>query len=119
MSDNDNGDAIRIKLPSWVGPVAGYFLKHGLVPVFAAGFFAVLMGWISSPLTRMADSHVVLDNRLDRIEAAQRRSEYINGAATEYQNMLLRTICHGIVPLQIQRQCEPKYLGYEENDLRK
>jgi len=90
--------------------------KLGPTTVLIAILFGALMGWIPTPLTRTLD---ILEKQTSAIQqhdansAAARREQY---SATLYQNMILRTLCRGIVPSQNQTQCEPRYMGWEEKD---
>lgn len=90
--------------------------KLGPTTVLIGILFSALMGWIPTPLTRTLDvleRQTIVLQQHDSNSSAARREQ---ASATLYQNMILRTICRGIVPAQNQTQCEPRYMGWEEKD---
>jgi len=76
---------------------------------------AALMGWIPSPITAMlqAQREQIEVLRIHEREGAISRREI--AASTDYQNILLRTLCRNLVAKYDLTQCEPRYRGYDEN----
>lgn len=97
--------------------VSDLIQKLGPTTVLIGILFSALMGWIPTPLTRALDvleKQTTVIQQHDRNSGDARREQV---SATLYQNMLLRTICRGIVPAQNQSQCEPRYMGWEEKEM--
>jgi F420-0:gamma-glutamyl ligase-like protein len=96
--------------------VSDLIQKLGPTTVLIGILFSALMGWIPTPLTRTLDvleKQTMVLQQHDANSSSARREQ---SSATLYQNMLLRTICRGIVPAQNQSQCEPRYMGWEEKE---
>lgn len=97
-------------MPIWVR-IAVFF---GFPSAVAAILLAALLGAIPSPMTQMlillAAQNQTLTNH--SMETAAQRDEIRQ--QLQYQNIILRSICRGIVPSQNQSQCEPSYQGYQE-----
>lgn len=111
MTENSGDDTVKIKLPSIFMQILN---KHGPITVVAFILLAALLGWIPSPMTTMLN---MLSRNVEALESHDRtsaglRTQIVKG--TEYQNILLRSICRSLLPKEQQAQCEPKYLGYEE-----
>lgn len=99
-----------ISLPTWARVIA--FL--GFPTAVATILLAALLGWIRTP---MSDIVIFQQEQINLLRAhieysASAKRE--DAALTDYQNMLLRTLCRNLVAKQDLLQCEPRYRGYEE-----
>ena len=91
---------------------------YGPAGAVAVVLFAALIGWIPSPVQSSLE---ILKKQTEIQEANQKEIAGLRQemqSAVMYQNMLLRTICRGIVTKEYQTQCEPYYRGYKENGQR-
>lgn len=103
--------------------MVGVFIKNpdARMSIFCAVLLAALLGWIPSPMTEQQANNLRMLKLLEQQGDAMRAHDQ-NGseerreqtAQARYANMLLRSLCRGIVPAQNQHQCEPKYYGWEE-----
>jgi hypothetical protein len=107
-----SSEMVEIKTPGgWAGRVLGHNLT---IYIFAGALLAALLGWIPSPMTNALNSFEKVANAL---QSHDQKSSELRQQITDsmnYQNALLRTICRGITPANLQMQCEPRYRGYEE-----
>jgi hypothetical protein len=110
MENKWMAEAVVGNLPLWlkVSIVLGF-------PTFVASVLLfALLGWIPSPMTMALASLQAQAETLARHErdSQAQRAEFIQ--TLQYQSVIMRSICRGIVPAANQHQCEPTYRGYEE-----
>lgn len=109
---NGLSDGVIVGLPLWVK----VSVVLGFPTVIALILLAALLGWVPSPMITMLDvlkTQAAIQIHHDMDTQALRRELL---TSTEYQAMLMRTICRSIVPAQSHYQCEPRYKGWEEKE---
>jgi hypothetical protein len=104
-------EKIDVSLPVWLN----ILVNQGPTTTALLLLIAVVLGWIPSEMLEKSRANTA---NINLIRGQMEQMLNLQWTYNEYQNVLLRSICRQIAPLDKQGQCDPLFKGYDERVLK-